>query len=114
MGASKNGITNMPKTFELGTIEKIPEGQGHCYLVAGKEIAVFRTRNGQLHALDNRCPHRQGPLADGVCDAERVLCPYHAHPFDLKTGRGAEAGEQVTVYEVWQCDGKIFLNINES
>jgi nitrite reductase (NADH) small subunit len=63
----------------LGSVQKIPLGQGRCYIVEGEEIAVFRQRDGRLFATQNRCPHRQGPLFEGVSGAGKVICPLHGH-----------------------------------
>lgn len=45
---------------------------------------------GQLHVLDNWCPHRQGPLGQGWIEGETVVCPWHAWAFDCRTGLAAE------------------------
>ena len=42
--------------------------------------------NGELSALDNWCPHRQGPLGQGWVEGNTVLCPWHAWAFDVRTG----------------------------
>ena len=42
--------------------------------------------NGELAALDNVCPHRQGPLGQGWIEGEAVICPWHSWAFNLKTG----------------------------
>jgi nitrite reductase (NADH) small subunit len=42
--------------------------------------------NGELSALDNRCPHRGGPLGQGWLEGESVVCPWHSWTFNLKTG----------------------------
>ena len=60
--------------------------------VGGEEIAVFRTRSGEVHAVQARCPHRGGPLADGVVGGSRVVCPLHAHAFHLPTGAALREG----------------------
>src|SRR5437879_1684798 len=97
--------------INLGSVEKIPLGQGRCYLVGGEEIAVFRQRDGRLFATQNRCPHRQGPLAEGVVGAGKVICPLHAHKFNLENGTGSEAGECVKVYGVEESGGEILLKL---
>lgn len=97
--------------LSLGPVEKIPLGQGFCFVVDGEEIAVLRPRSGGLFAIQNRCPHRKGPLCEGVIDERRVICPYHGHKFDIHTGVGSEAGEQVVVYEVWEEKGEICLKV---
>jgi nitrite reductase [NAD(P)H] small subunit len=98
-------------TVNLGSIGRIPEGQGRCYVVGAEEIAVFRQRDGRLFATQNRCPHRQGPLSEGVIGGGQVICPLHAHRFDLKDGGGNEAGECVQVYVVKIVDGEIVLSL---
>ena len=98
-------------TVNLGTLDKIPLGQGKCFIVNEKEIAVFRPRSGGLYATGHRCPHRQGPLADGVADQSQVICPYHGHKFDLRSGEGSEPGEKVQVYQVCEQNGEILLKL---
>jgi len=97
--------------INLGSIEKIALGQGRCYLVGGEEIAVFRQRDGRLFATQNRCPHKQGPLSEGVAGGGKVICPLHSHKFELATGTGSEAGECVKVFTVRELNGEILLNI---
>jgi len=98
-------------TINLGSIEKIPLGQGRCYLVGGEEVAVFRQRDGGLFATQNRCPHKQGPLSEGVIGGGKVICPLHSHKFDLANGTGSEPGECVKVYQVREVDGEILLQL---
>jgi nitrite reductase (NADH) small subunit len=98
-------------TVNLGSISRIPDGQGRCYVVGLEEIAVFRQRDGRLFATQNRCPHRQGPLSEGVMGGGKVICPLHAHRFDLKDGAGSEPGECVQVYQVKVVDGEIVITL---
>jgi nitrite reductase (NADH) small subunit len=95
--------------INLGSIEKIPLGQGRSYIVDGQEIAVFRQRDGKLFATQNRCPHRNGPLSEGIVGANKVVCPLHAHKFDLGDGAGSEPGECVRVYQVVESGGEVRL-----
>lgn len=100
-----------PTTINLGSVEKIALGQGRCYIVGDEEIAVFRQRDGHLFATQNRCPHKQGPLSEGVAGGGKVICPLHSHKFDLESGEGSEPGECVKVYAVREVDGEILLNV---
>ena|ERR1051326_4497733 len=95
--------------INLGSVEKIALGHSRCYLVAGEEIAVFRQRDGRLFATQNRCPHKQGPLAEGISGGGKVICPLHSHKFDLATGVGSEAKECVKTYPVREQGGNILL-----
>jgi nitrite reductase (NADH) small subunit len=104
-----NGVATL--TVNLGSISRIPEGQGRCYVVGAEEIAVFRQRDGRLFATQNRCPHRQGPLSEGVVGGGQVICPLHAHRFDLNGGTGNEPGECVRVFQVKVVHGEIVLSL---
>jgi nitrite reductase (NADH) small subunit len=99
------------QTVKLGSIETISLGQGRCYVVGAEEIAVFRQRDGRLFATQNRCPHRQGPLSEGVMGGGRVICPLHAHRFNLEDGAGSEPGECVKVYGIKELNGEILLSL---
>ena len=72
----------------LGSVDQIPMGEGRVFPVRGVEIAVFHTRAGAVYAAQAECPHRQGPLADGIIGGTIVMCPFHSRKFDLTTGVG--------------------------
>lgn len=97
--------------INLGSIEQIALGHSRCYLVGGEEIAVFRQRDGGLFATQNRCPHKQGPLSEGVFGSGKVICPLHSHKFDLTNGKGSEPGECVKVYQVSEVHGELLLQL---
>jgi nitrite reductase (NADH) small subunit len=98
----------------LGSVEDIPLGEGRTYAVEGRQIAVFRMRDGSLRALDAVCPHRGGPLADGLTDAQVVVCPLHNFTYDLRTGSEvANGGVAVSAYPVHaDAAGTIHLRID--
>lgn len=95
--------------IKLGSVHDVPLGQGRCFLVGSEEIAVFRQRDGRLFATQNRCPHRQGPLSEGIVGADRVICPLHARQFNLESGKGIEHADCVQAYSVSEVDGEIVL-----
>ncbi len=99
--------------IDLGPVSRIPLGQGRCFIVAGEEVAVFRLRRGGLAAVANRCPHQNGPLADGLTGDGRVVCPLHGHIFDLRTGEGAEGHECIRTFPVEVKEGRVFLDPGE-
>ena len=69
----------------IGHPADIPPREGRVVDVAGSEIAVFNL-GGRFVALANRCPHRGGPLADGILTATAVVCPLHGWKVDLQQG----------------------------
>jgi nitrite reductase (NADH) small subunit len=97
----------------LGSVGDIPVGESRAYAVEGRQIAVFRLRDGSLRALDAVCPHRGGPLADGLADSRIVVCPLHGFSYDLATGEEvANGGVSVTAYPVRADDnGTIHLRM---
>lgn len=72
---------------DLGPVNQVPLGEGRVFCVAGRDVALFRARDGRVHATQASCPHRGGPLADGLIGAGRVICPLHGRVFDLVSGR---------------------------
>ncbi len=95
----------------VGSIDDIPLGEGRAYIVDGTEVAVYRLRDGTLRALGAVCPHRGGPLADGLIDDRVVVCPLHGHTYDLCTGAEAgDGGKGVRAYHVTAAaDGTIVI-----
>ena len=94
----------------LGPLDEVPVGEGRAFAVDGEQIAVFRLRDGSLRAIDAVCPHRGGPLADGLADDRVVVCPLHGHTFDMCTGVLADSptgGMSVRSYPVSAVDGTI-------
>ena len=72
---------------------------------------MFRQRDGRLFATQNLCPHRKGPLSEGVAGGGHVICPLHGHRFNLECGTSSEPGECVKVYQVKQQHGEIVLSL---
>lgn len=72
---------------KLGPVAAIPPGEGRVFSVNGEKIAVFHTRGGGIYAVQAECPHRGGPLADGLVGGTTLICPLHAWKFDLTTGQ---------------------------
>jgi nitrite reductase (NADH) small subunit len=71
----------------VAPLSAIPPGEGRNFSIAGKRLAIFHTRSGGVFATQAECPHKSGPLADGLVGGHTVICPLHAWKFDLKTGQ---------------------------
>ncbi len=85
---------------KLAETSEIPSGEGRCYEVEGRSIAVFHA-DGSFYAIDNTCPHRGGPLADGPISGTTVTCPWHGWGFDCTTGQSTLSPTVgVTAYKV--------------
>ena len=88
----------------LGPIDQIPVGEGRAFGVDGQQVAIFRLRNGAVHAVSAVCPHKGGPLADGQIDGSIVLCPLHMNAFELSTGCSTTGQEPLKSWQV-EVDG---------
>lgn len=98
--------------FDLGSIDRIPPGEGQTFLVAGREIAVFRARGTDtVHATQARCPHKAGLLADGIVGDGKVICPLHSYRFDLATGAALDGvcGALATYHTAITDDRRVLL-----
>ena len=70
----------------LGPLDQIPVGEARVFHIDGQHVAIFRCRSGEVFAASAECPHRGGPLADGLIGKHSVICPLHGILFDLRTG----------------------------
>jgi nitrite reductase (NADH) small subunit len=96
--------------FCLGPAAQIPMGEGRVFSVKGKEIAVFHTRAGKVYAVQAECPHKNGPLADGLIGGTVVMCPFHSRKFDLTTGVGLQGDCDIKTYSIRLAgDGEMWL-----
>ena len=110
--------TNFPRparTGELitvGRVEDVPEGRGATVeLKSGAQLALFHV-GGAFYAVENFCPHRGAPLADGNLCGSTVECDWHGWRFDLRTGAClTRASDRVETYEVLIEDGWIKIRI---
>ncbi|MEM9678307.1 MAG: nitrite reductase small subunit NirD [Pseudomonadota bacterium] len=94
---------------EVGTLSDVPKQGARCVVAGEKTIAVFRTMDDQVFALEDKCPHKNGPLSQGIVHDGCVTCPLHNWVISLSTGQaqGADEGETRT-YPV-KLDGDTIL-----
>src|ERR671921_1091343 len=98
----------------VGTLEELKQ-KGHLSVPAqGHNIVVFY-HEGEVHALDNRCPHMGFPLSRGSTRDGILTCDWHHARFDIKTGGCFDLwADDVPVFAVDVIDGKIFARTDES
>ncbi|MBU2582879.1 MAG: nitrite reductase small subunit NirD [Alphaproteobacteria bacterium] len=84
--------------LDIGTIDDIPRQGARVVKTPMGCIAVFRTASDDLFALNDRCPHKGGPLSEGIVHGTSVTCPLHNFVISLETGlaQGADKGEVAT------------------
>ncbi|WP_347304387.1 nitrite reductase small subunit NirD [Croceibacterium sp. TMG7-5b_MA50] len=97
--------------IDIGPVDAIPLRGSRSVMLEGESIAVFRTGDDRIFALVNRCPHKHGPLSEGIIHGHAVACPLHNWRISLETGEalGADKGCTPTV-QVEVVDGRILLS----
>lgn len=102
----------MPDFVTVAKTGELAPGQGKVVEVAGVPVALFNV-GGVFYALDNTCPHRGGPLGEGLVDGETVICPWHNWQFSVKTGQhvaAARVGVKTHVVRVVGDDVQVKLS----
>ncbi len=95
--------------FSVADAASLPPGQGRTVFLRGREYALFNV-NGELHAIDNECPHRGAPLGAGLLENGKVHCPLHGWAFDPKTGAcETKLGCEIKTYPTKIENGAVFL-----
>lgn len=84
--------------IDIGSLDDVPLRGARLVKTAVGCIAVFRTAEAEVFAASNSCPHKQGPLSEGIIHGQSVTCPLHNWVFDLNTGeaQGADEGRIAT------------------
>ena len=75
--------------LDIGTLDDIPRQGARTVTTPRGDIAVFRTLGDEVFALDDRCPHKGGPLSQGIVHGRSVTCPLHNWVIDLASGAAA-------------------------
>jgi nitrite reductase (NADH) small subunit len=100
--------------IEIGRVDDFLPRAARIVSTPNGEIGVFRSESGGFFAIDNRCPHRQGPLSEGIVHGESVACPLHNWVINLRTGRAEGADEGcVRTFRVKAEEGKVFISLGE-
>lgn len=100
------------KWYKITEIENIPFMGSRKVEIGEIEIAIFKTRDGSIFAINNICPHKKGKLSEGLVHEKQVTCPLHNWEIDLKTGEALGNDSGCTgVYETRIKEGILYLNL---
>jgi len=104
----------MPR-YWIGNAEDIPRCGARSVFLNGRQFAVFHLSDGSFHAIENRCPHKGGPLSEGIVSGKYVFCPLHDWKIDVTDGR-VQAPDRgcVRTYDVEIEGGKIYILLGEA
>ncbi|MDR3506572.1 MAG: nitrite reductase small subunit NirD [Caulobacteraceae bacterium] len=111
-----NALAPVPEILwtDVGAVTDIPRQGARRAPTPQGVIAIFRTGDNEVFALYDRCPHKQGPLSQGIVHGRTVACPLHNWIIDLATGEptGADAGKGCAhTVPVEVRDGRIRLGL---
>ena len=100
-----------PKAYTVGMVDDVPLGEGRAFVAGGVQVAVFRLRDGSLHATQAACPHAGGPLADGQTDLDVLVCPLHLYAYAWSDGASTSGAAPIRVFPVRDVDGEIVVDL---
>ena len=98
------------RAYTVGRVEDVPPGEGRAFVAGDTQVAVFRLRDGSLHATQAACPHAGGPLADGQTDASVLVCPLHLYAFSWTDGSWS-GGLQLRTFPVRDVGGNLVVEV---
>ncbi|MFP5371098.1 MAG: Rieske (2Fe-2S) protein [Actinomycetes bacterium] len=100
-----------PRAHAVGRVEEVPPGEGRTFVVGDTQVAVFRLRDGSLHATQAACPHAGGPLADGQTDLDVLVCPLHLYAYRWSDGASTSGAAPIRTYPVRERDGDLVVDV---
>ena len=83
--------------FHIGSIDDIPLRGARCVKTPQGKIGVFRTAENEVFAIEDHCPHKGGPLSQGIVHGNSVTCPLHNWVISLETGKALGADEGLRI-----------------
>lgn len=96
----------------VARLEEIPVRGARVLRVGRESIGVFRTSADEVFALRDSCPHKAGPLSQGIVHGHCVTCPLHDWVIDLRSGEATGPDEGATrSFPVSVDDGRVFVNV---
>lgn len=105
----------MSEAIDIGAADDIPRLGARVVRAGARQIAVFRTGDDAYFALDDRCPHRGGPLSQGIVHGHKVTCPLHNFVIELETGAAVAPDKGcVRRHAVEVENGRLRLAISQS
>ncbi len=112
MQASNKNVSAAGDWVEVGKLDDIPQLGARVVRASGGDIAVFRTADDEVFALRDKCPHKGGPLSQGIVHGKRVACPLHDWKIQLDSGEAVAPDEGCAAsFPVRVEDGTIYLSL---
>ena len=105
-------MADQGRRVRVAAVGDVPRGEGRVVEVGDRTLALFNV-DGKYYAIDNTCPHRGGPMAEGDLDGLVVSCPWHAWRWDLRTGANVNnPAVKLGCYAVTEEAGDVFVEVS--
>ncbi len=102
----------MPQLIKLTTESELPAPDEAREFPCGTKTICVANVKGAYSAMENLCPHRGGPLGQGMIEGGKVVCPWHGWAWDVKTGQAAQSSSmKVGVYPLKIDGGEVLIEI---
>ncbi|WP_371156935.1 nitrite reductase small subunit NirD [Jannaschia sp. 2305UL9-9] len=99
--------------IDIGPIGDIPLRGARTIKTEAGCVAVFRTGTDEVFAATDRCPHKGGPLSEGIVHGQSITCPLHNWVFDLNTGQAQGEDAAITTFGVKIEDGRVLIDASQ-
>ncbi|PWE32956.1 nitrite reductase (NAD(P)H) small subunit [Maritimibacter sp. 55A14] len=96
--------------IDIGHIDEVPLHGARIVKTRAGCIALFRTAEAEVFAAADACPHKGGPLSEGIVHGQSVTCPLHNWVFDLNTGQAQGEDGRIATYPLRLEEGRILLD----
>jgi len=103
----------MSDWIEVGSVEDIPQLGARVIKTSAGDVGIFRTADDEIFALRDSCPHKGGPLSQGIVHGRSVTCPLHNWRIEFETGKAMAPDEGCAArYPVRIEDGKVSISLH--
>ena len=105
----------MAEWIEVGKVDDIPRLGARVVKTPQGNVGVFRTSEDEIFALRDECPHKQGPLSQGIVHGKQVTCPLHNWNIELDSGQAVAPDEGCTAsFPVKVEDGLVSISVSNA
>lgn len=102
----------MAEWIEVGKVDDIPKLGARVVKTQQGNVGVFRTGEDEIFALRDECPHKKGPLSQGIVHGKQVTCPLHNWNIELDSGQAVAPDEGCTAsFPVKVEDGIVSISV---
>ena len=106
------GEEKMSNWTEVVALEEIPQLGSRVVTTDTMKIAIFRTASDEVFAMKDECPHKKGPLSEGIVHGNSVTCPLHNWKIDLASGEALGPDEGCTnVFPAKVENGMVYISL---